>query len=101
MPKKARKSKRRNTKSDRGEIKMSIKDWIIQKIVVGQIKPWYDKLEGKKTYVIMTVGVLMAAIDVWNGFCGESFAWCKDVLVPAWVFGVLFALGIYTRKVAK
>lgn len=80
---------------------MGIKDWITEKVVIGFLKKKYDSLEGKKTYIIMAVGILMAAIDVWNGLCGEQFTWCKDVFIPAWIFGVLFALGIYTRKVAK
>ena len=101
MSKKISKPKRRVNTVNKGEIKMSIKNWIIEKIVVGQIKPWYDKLEGKKTYVVMTVGILMAVVDVWNGLCGESISWCKDIFIPTWVFGVLFALGIYTRRVAK
>jgi fused signal recognition particle receptor len=57
----------------------------------------------KKPYVIMVVGIIMAGIDVWNSLCGEKIIanWCIDVVVPAWVFGVLFALGIYTRSQAK
>lgn len=80
---------------------MGIKDWVIEKVVVNTLKKWYDKLEGKKTYIIMAVGIIMAGIDVWNGLCGEQFTWCNDIVIPPWIFMVLFSLGIYTRKVAK
>ena len=82
---------------------MGIKDWVTEKLIVGFIKPIYDKLEGKKTYVIMTVGIIMSAIDVWNNLCGEQIIanWCVDVKIPTIVFTILFALGIYTRSAAK
>lgn len=82
---------------------MGIKDWIIQNVVVSQLKPLWDKLEGKKTYIIMGVAILFAVIDTWNGLCGETIkaVWCKDLNIPPYVFGILAALGIYTRSVAK
>lgn len=73
------------------------KSWLVVKVLKG----WYDKLDGKKTYIIMAVGILMAGIDVWNSLCGEQFTWCKDLVIPPWVFAVLFSLGIYTRSQAK
>lgn len=82
---------------------MSITNWIMEKVIVAKLKPLYDKLEGKKTYVIMTVAIILALIDQWNGVCGEVIkaSWCKDLYVPPFVFAVLAALGIYTRAVAK
>jgi len=82
---------------------MSIGTWIMEKIVVAKIKPLYDKLEGKKTYVVLGVAILFACIDTWNGICGEIIqaSWCRDLNVPPYIFGILAALGIYTRSVAK
>jgi len=103
MSKKTSKTKRRNTNSNRGEIKMSVKDWFIEKLGIAYLKPLYEKLEGKKTYIIMAVAILFAGIDTWNALCGEQIvtSWCNDINIPPYVFGILAALGIYTRAVAK
>jgi len=101
MSKKTRNTKRRNTKSDRGDIKMSIKDWIVEKVGVSFLKPLWDKLEGKKTYIIMGITVIFAGIDTWNAHCGVPTNLCKELNVPVYVYGILATLGIYTRAVVK
>lgn len=82
---------------------MGIKDWITEKVIVSVIKPWYDKLEGKKTYIILGVTILLGTLETWNALCGETITaqWCVDFIVPPYVYAILAALGIYTRKVAK
>lgn len=82
---------------------MSLKDWIIEKVAVGILKKWYDKLEGKKTYIILGVAVVLGALETWNGLCGETIQakWCVDIIVPPYVYAILASLGIYTRSVAK
>jgi hypothetical protein len=82
---------------------MAILDWIKEKVVVSVLKPWYDKLEGKKTYIILGVSLALGLLETWNALCGETIQakWCVDLIVPPWIYAALAALGIYTRKVAK
>ena len=56
-------------------------------------------LEGKKTYLVMAVVVVLGGIDAWNQHCLTNA--CMIINIPAWVFSLLGVLGIYTRKVAK
>lgn len=82
---------------------MGIKDWFTEKVVVAFIKPIYDKLEGKKTYVVLGVAVILGIVETWNSLCGETIQdkWCVDFIIPPVVYAILAALGIYTRAVAK
>ena len=82
---------------------MGLKEWITEKVVVGAVKPWYDKLEGKKTYIVLVVTLLLGGLETWNALCGETIQakWCVDFIVPPYVYAILAALGIYTRSVAK
>lgn len=82
---------------------MEVMDWIKEKVIVSAIKPWYDKLEGKKTYIILGVSIALGALETWNALCGETIQakWCVDFIVPPYIYAVLAALGIYTRKAAK
>lgn len=59
-----------------------------------------EKLEGKKTYIILGVAAILGAIDAYNSTCVSS-ALCKAFEVPPIVYSVLAGLGIYTRSVAK
>ena len=56
-------------------------------------------LEGKKTYLVMACIIIFGALDAWNEYCLGGT--CKVVEIPSFVFSLLGALGIYTRKVAK
>jgi len=56
-------------------------------------------LEGKKTYLVMICVIVFGALDAWNGYCATEA--CKVIEIPAYVFSILGALGIYTRIVAK
>lgn len=82
---------------------MSIKNWIVEKFVVGFLKPIIDKLDGKKTYIILGVAIILGAFETWNSLCGETIqaAWCVDIIIPPYVYAILASLGIYTRSVAK
>lgn len=75
-------------------------NWIVQKLIERRVKKMLDKLEGKKTYVVMGVTILLSALDAYNEYCGGAGT-CKAFNVPSWVFSVLASLGIYTRSVAK
>ena len=81
---------------------MGIKEWLIEKVIVNKIKEStvWKLLEGKKSYLVMTVIIVFGAIDAWNAHCGATQG-CKVVEIPAIVFTVLGALGIWTRAVAK
>lgn len=57
-------------------------------------------LEGKKTYLILGVAVILGAIDGYNDHCVRT-AECIAFDVPPVVYSILAALGIYTRKIAK
>ena len=78
---------------------MSLKNWVIQKAVEREGKKMLDKLEGKKTYVVMAATIALAAIDGYNEYC--SGAGCKSFDVPSWAFAVMASLGVYTRSAAK
>lgn len=82
---------------------MGVTEWITEKIVVAKIKPLYDKLEGKKTYIVLGVALILGCVETWNALCGETIQakWCVDFIVPPVVYAILAALGIYTRAVAK
>jgi hypothetical protein len=82
---------------------MGLSEWITEKIVVAKIKPLYDKLEGKKTYIVLGVTLILGALETWNALCGETIQaqWCIDFIVPPIVYAILAALGIYTRSQAK
>jgi hypothetical protein len=82
---------------------MGLGDWIIEKVVVGKLKPIIDKLQGKKTYLILGVALILGALETWNALCGETInaQWCVDFIVPPYVYSILAALGIYTRSIAK
>lgn len=60
-------------------------------------------LEGKKTYIVLAVALILGGVDAWNTACLDAvdISWCKQLAVPSWVFSVLAAMGIWTRSVAK
>jgi hypothetical protein len=76
---------------------MSLKEWIITKAVVKTIKEsaMWKFLEGKKT--ILTC----AAIAIFGGIDAMNAAGLTNIQIPAIVFSILGALGIWTRAVAK
>lgn len=82
---------------------MGIQEWIVEKVIVGVVKKWYDKLEGKKTYIVLGVTLILGALETWNSLCGEKIQakWCVDFIVPPIVYAILAALGIYTRSQVK
>ena len=82
---------------------MGIKDWLTEKVVISFLKPLYDKLEGKKTYIVLGVAMVLGLVETWNALCGETVQakWCIDFVVPPVVYAVLAALGIYTRSQSK
>lgn len=78
---------------------MSFKEYILQKVLEREGKKMLDKLEGKKTYVVMAAAIILSAIDGYNSYCNG--AGCHAFDVPSWAYAVLASLGIYTRSVAK
>lgn len=80
---------------------MGLMDWAITKILVDKIKEsaMWKFLDGKKTYLTMACIIAFGVLDAWNAHCGT--AGCKTIEVPAIVFSVLGALGIWTRAVTK
>lgn len=79
---------------------MGFKEYILQKVLEREGKKMLDKLEGKKTYAIMGVTILLAALDGYNEYCNGAGA-CKAFDVPTWAYAVLASLGIYSRSVVK
>lgn len=77
-----------------------IKQWLINRFVEKEGKKIAGKLEGKKTYLVMTVTALLGAIDAYNQHCVGTGS-CTSYEVPAIAYTVLASLGIYTRAVAK
>lgn len=77
-----------------------MKNWLIKTIAIKKGNEMLDKLEGKKTYIILGVTALLGALDAYNGYCVSSVA-CKAFDVPPVVYTVLAGLGVYTRSVAK
>jgi len=78
---------------------MGFKNWIIQKVIEREANKMLEKMDGKKTYLVMAAVVIFGAIDAWNEHCG--FAGCKLIEVPKWIYPILGTLGVYTRSVAK
>ena len=80
---------------------MGLKEYLITKIVVTKIKEsaMWKALEGKKSFIVAGLTLAFGALDVWNQYCGG--AGCKVIEIPAIVFTVLGALGLWTRSVAK
>ena len=80
---------------------MGIKEWLIEKVIVNKIKEtaMWKLLDGKKTYIVLILTIVFGALDTWNAHCGTQG--CKMIEVPAIVFSVLGALGLWTRAVAK
>ena len=79
---------------------MSLKNWIIQQVIEREAKKMGDKLQGKKTFIVMGVVILLGAIDAYNAHCVQTLT-CTAYAVPGWVYSVLGAAGIWTRSVAK
>ena len=59
-----------------------------------------EKLKGKKTYLTMVIIIAFGTIGGWNEYCSGSdvVTFCKQIIVPDWIFAVLGTLGIYTRS---
>ena len=81
---------------------MSIKDWFIKRAIKNLIKKlekennaMWKWLEGKKTYMVMAVTLILGAIEA--GQQAGIITW----QIPGLVFTILGALGWYTRSVAK
>lgn len=79
---------------------MPLKNWLIEKIAIKEGKKMLDKLEGKKTYIVLGVTALLGALDAYNGHCLATAA-CKAFDVPPIVYTILAGLGVYTRAIAK
>ena len=84
---------------------MGLRSWIATKLIKfaigGKTMNW---LEGKKTYIVMGITIILGLIESWNGYCAglvEPMKWCVNINIPEIVFVILGALGIYTRAVAK
>ena len=61
-------------------------------------------LEGKKTYLVMVVMIVLSAVNGFSDYCGdltEAPSYCFTGGVPEWIYTVLATLGIYTRKIVK
>lgn len=60
-------------------------------------------LEGKKTYLILAVTIVLGVVETWNQYClgTDVVTFCKQIEIPGFVFSVLGLLGIYTRSVVK
>ena len=63
-------------------------------------------LDGKKTYLTMIVMIILAVINGYNDYCATEGAadLCtkfSGFQVPEFIYGILAATGIYTRKVAR
>ena len=52
-------------------------------------------LEGKKTYIVMAVTAIIGGIDA------LSQAGLIHFVIPAYIYIILAATGVYTRSVAK
>lgn len=60
-------------------------------------------LEGKRTYIVLTVTLVLGLIESWNQYCGgtDVVGFCRHIEVPGFVFTALASLGIYTRSLAN
>jgi hypothetical protein len=61
-------------------------------------------LQGKKTYLVMAVTIILAALESFSGMCEtmtDAPGWCLSFDIPEWVYAILGGMGVYTRKVAK
>ena len=74
-------------------IKIAITDWLKE-------EKMFNFLAGKRTYITMALIIIFGALDAYNGHCLTTEL-CKSFAVPAWIFSILGALGIYTRSIAK
>lgn len=79
---------------------MNLKHKLIEIVIIREGKKMLDKLEGKKTHIILGVTVLLGALDSYNGHCVATAA-CKAFDVPPYIYSILAGLGIYTRAIAK
>lgn len=79
---------------------MGVKTWLIEKVAIKEGNKMLDKLEGKKTYIVLGVTALLGALDAYNGHCVAT-ALCKSFDVPPVVYTILAGLGVYTRAIAK
>lgn len=57
-------------------------------------------LNGKKTYLVLGVAVILGAIDTYNAQCVATNL-CHAFDVPPYVYSILAGLGIYTRSQVK
>lgn len=79
---------------------MGVKNYIIQKIIIREGNKMLEKLEGKKTYIVLAVTAILGGLDAYNAQCVASAA-CQAFDIPAYVYPILSGLGIYTRAIAK
>ena len=56
-------------------------------------------LEGKKTYIVMLVTIILSVIDEHYAQCMTEV--CASTDIPNWIYGVMAGLGVWTRRVAK
>ncbi len=58
-----------------------------------------DWLEGKRTYIILAVMILLGMVDGWNEFCASAtaFEYCFNIEIPPFVYSLLAAMGVVTR----
>jgi len=58
-------------------------------------------LDGKKTYIVLSVSVILGAIDSYNSYCEANSIVCHSFSVPPFIYSTLAMLGIYTRSQVK
>lgn len=79
---------------------MGIKDKIIEKLIIKEIKKMFDKLDGKKRIISLVAVAVLGAIESYNGHCSATLA-CTAVAIPGWAYSVLASIGITSHLVAK
>lgn len=75
-------------------------NWLKKIILKKAVENMLKKLDGKKTYITMAVGIAIAALAEYNKACAPEMFGC-GIEIPEWVYAVLFSTGILTRKAAK
>ena len=65
------------------------------------VKKMLDKLDGKKTHIVMIALVLTGILDAVDKYCGGSLQICQNVNIPSWIYPIYGVLGSWARSVAK
>ena len=57
-------------------------------------------LDGKRTYIILAVMIILGMVDSWNEFCASAhaFEYCPNIEIPPVVYSILAAMGVVTRS---